>query len=179
MDVHKWQSSTTASGPRASGPRHAKQYVYVLRDGIYSCTPICRPPAGSSATSSKSFNSPARRGLTASHASVSTPASSAPISSRSQAIKLDGIVVTRKSDPNAPISKSRPKPTSRSTDVAEDDDADNEDDDADNEEPAIGGLQDEDELLEQSAALASPLKGMDARDIAKVNLMRVLSPFFS
>jgi hypothetical protein len=53
------------------------------------------------------------------------------------------------------------------------------DDNADNEEPAIGGLQDEDESLERSAALASPLKGMDARDIAKVNLMRVLSPFFS
>jgi hypothetical protein len=63
-------------------------------------------------------------------------------------IKLDGIVVTQKSDPNAPISKSRPKPTSRSTDVAEDDDTDNEDDDADNKEPAIGGLQDEDESRE-------------------------------
>jgi hypothetical protein len=53
--------------------------------------------------------------------------------------------------------------------VAEDDDADNEDDDADNKEPAIGGLQDEDESRERSAALASPLKGTDARNIGKVN----------
>jgi hypothetical protein len=61
---------------------------------------------------------------------------------------------------------------SRSTDVTKDDNTNNK-------EPAIGGLQDEDESLERSAALASPLKGMDARNIAKVNLMCVFSIFFS
>jgi hypothetical protein len=53
------------------------------------------------------------------------------------------------------------------------------DDNADNKEPAIGGLQDEDESLERSAALASPLKGTDAQNIAKVNSMHVFSIFFS
>ena len=33
----------------------------------------------------------------------------------------------------------------------------------------IGGLQDEDKLLESAAALASPLKGSESRDLTKVD----------
>ena len=49
--------------------------------------------------------------------------------------------------------------------------------DANDDEPAVGGLQDEDESLEQAAALASPVKGSDSRNLTKVNSMRVSLSF--
>ena len=52
-----------------------------------------------------------------------------------------------------------------------------EDSDANDDEPAVGGLQDEDESLEQAAALASPIKGSDSRNLTKVNSMCVSFSF--
>jgi hypothetical protein len=51
------------------------------------------------------------------------------------------------------------------------------DGDANNDEPVVGGLQDEDESLEQAAALASPVKGSDSQNLTKVSSMHVSLSF--
>jgi len=52
-----------------------------------------------------------------------------------------------------------------------------EDDGAADSEPVIGGLQDEDESLEHAAALASPIKGSDARKLTKVSSIYISHDF--
>jgi hypothetical protein len=52
-----------------------------------------------------------------------------------------------------------------------------EDSDANDDKPVVGGLQDEDKSLEQAAALASPVKGSDSRNLTKVSSMHISLSF--
>ena len=51
-------------------------------------------------------------------------------------------------------------------------------DGATDDKPVIGGLQDEDKLLEQAATLMSPVKGPDSRKSTKVSLTCVSLNFW-
>ena len=82
----------------------------------------------------------------------------------SQTTTLNGVAATQKSGGHAPTSKLRSKPlrTTQRVGITKDSSAAGD-------EPVIGGLQDEDESLESAAALASPLKGSESRDLTKVD----------
>src|SRR5260221_7177442 len=80
-----------------------------------------------------------------------------------QTTTLNGVVATQKSSGHA---SSRPPRIAQRVGMTENGGAT---DDA----PVIGGLQDEDESLEHAAALASPLKGSDSRELTKVSSTRV------
>lgn len=80
------------------------------------------------------------------------------------------MTATRKSGGRTLISKSRSKPPPR--EIMQRVDTTKERD-ATNDEPVIGRLQDEDKLLEHAAALASPVKGSESRNLTKVNSMRI------
>jgi hypothetical protein len=51
------------------------------------------------------------------------------------------------------------------------------DGDANDNKPMVGGLQDEDESLEQVVALASPVKGSDSQNLTKVSSMHISLSF--
>lgn len=82
------------------------------------------------------------------------------------------MTATRKSGGHALISKSRsklpPQEITQRVGTTEESDATDSDD-----EPVVGGLQDEDESLERAAALASPIKGSESRNLTKVDSMRI------
>jgi hypothetical protein len=80
------------------------------------------------------------------------------------------VTATRKSGGHALISKSRSKLPPREITQRV---GTTEESDATDDEPVIGGLQDEDESLERAAALASPVKGSESRNLTKVNSMRI------
>jgi hypothetical protein len=83
---------------------------------------------------------------------------------------LNGVVAIQKSDDHGPISKLKPPRVAQRVGMTEDGDATND-------QPVVGGLQDEDESLEQAVALASPVKGSDSRNLTKVNSMCVSLSF--
>ena len=77
---------------------------------------------------------------------------------------LNGVIATQKSGSHAVISKSKPKAWRVTQRVGMTGDSG-----ATDGEPVISGLHDEDESLEHAATLASPIKGSEARKLAKVS----------
>src|SRR5260221_2738348 len=106
-----------------------------------------------------------RNGRTTVSSSVARSTTPASISSATglQTTTLNGVVATQKSSGHA---SSRPPRIAQRVGMTENGSAT---DDA----PAIVGLQDQDETLDHAAALASPLKGSDSRELTKVSSTRV------
>ena len=86
----------------------------------------------------------------------------------SQTTTLNGVTATRKGGGHALISKSKSRSRCPPREIAQRVGT-TEDSGATDDEPAIGGLQDEDESLERAAALASPVKGLESRNLTKVD----------
>jgi len=106
-------------------------------------------------------------------ATLSSHSSTAPNSLKSRTTALNDVVANR-ADSDAPPSKSKSKHASttlRKPEIAKD----AKDDEA--ELSAIGGLGDEDDTQEREAALCSPIKGKDSRQLAKVSIFCHSNPF--
>jgi len=92
------------------------------------------------------------------------------ISSGTTTSTLNGVVATPGS--HVIVSKSRSKAPKAPKRVGM-----TKGDGAADSEPVIGGLHDEDESLEHAAALASPIKGSDVRELTKVSSMYISHDF--